>query len=63
MPEKIVAALLFSLLAGAMIASHINQCKRLELARIEEQRLDMAGLVGWVQYDPDEMRFVYTERR
>lgn len=63
MHDKIITSLFVFLIAGAAIFAHINQNLRVELARLEEQRLDMAGVVGWLRYDQEAMQFVYTGRR
>lgn len=61
--DKIITALCLSLVAGAMLACHVNQCLRLEIARLEEARLDAAGVIGWIRLDPETSQLVFVERR
>lgn len=62
MHDKIITALFLTLLAGSMIACHINQGLRVELAQLEEERLDAAGVIGWVEIDPATMQLVFSRR-
>ena len=52
-----------NLTIGAGIFAHITQGLRVELARLEEQRLDALGCVGFVSFDPETMQIVYVDRR
>ncbi len=63
MHDKITAVIFLLLLAGAMLYAHMAETARREMIRLEQQRLDRAGVIGWTRYDPDAMQFVYTERR
>ena len=63
MLDKIITAMFLTLLAGSMLAAHINQGLRGEIARLEEQRLDALGCVGFVSFDPDKMEIVFVSRQ
>ena len=61
-PDKIITAMFLVLVAGAAIFSHINQQLRVDIARLEMERLDQAGLIGWVSLDPATMQLYFVER-
>jgi hypothetical protein len=61
--DKIITALFVCLNLYAGIFAHINQGLRLEIARLEEQRLDELGCVGFMSFDPKTMQFVFVSRQ
>jgi len=63
MPDKIITAIFVTLIVGAAIFAHINLGLRLEADRLEEQRLDELGCVGFMSYDPETMQFVFVSRK
>jgi hypothetical protein len=63
MTDKLITALFVFLILGAGIFAHINQGLRVEIARLEEQRLDELGCVGFVSFDPETMQFVFVSRK
>ena len=62
MPEKIVIAYLLLLVGLSAAFAHIDNQHRIEEERQEEARLDMNGVIGWIQYDPKTMQFVFSRR-
>lgn len=60
--DKILVCLFIFLAAGAGIFAHINQGLRLEIALLEEARLDAAGVIGWVEIDPATMQLCFVRR-
>ena len=61
-PDKIVTILFLVLIAGAAVFAHINQQLRVDIARLEMERLDQAGLIGWVSLDLKTMQLYFVER-
>lgn len=60
--DKFLVCLFLTLLAGSMLAAHINQGLRVEIAQLEEARLDAAGVIGWVEIDPATMQLCFVRR-
>ena len=63
MPEKIIIAYLLLLVGLSAAFAHIDNQHRIEEERQEKARLDMAGVIGWVSFDPTTIELVYMVRR
>lgn len=61
-PDKIVIAMFLVLIAGAAVFAHVNQQLRVDIARLEMERLDQAGLIGWVSLDPETVQLYFVGR-
>lgn len=62
-PDKIVTAMFLVLVAGAAIFAHVNQQLRVDIARLEMERLNQAGLIGWVSIDQETMQLYFVAKR
>ena len=60
--EKIVVALCVLLLAVAMFLSCHNQSLFDDIARLEREHLDRAGVIGWVRLDPETKQIYFVRR-
>lgn len=61
--DRLLVCLFVFLAAGAGIFAHVNQGLRVEIARMEESRLDAMGVIGWVDLDPATKQIVFVARR
>lgn len=59
---KIVVALCVLLLAAAMFLSFRNQRLFDEIARLQQENLDRAGIIGWVRIDPETVQLYFVRR-
>lgn len=61
--DKMVTAMFLVLIAGAAVFSHINQQLRVDISRLEMERLNQAGLIGWVSIDQETMQLHFVAKR
>lgn len=62
--DQAVTLLCVSLVAGAMIGTHVNQAMRNEIAAMEDvqRRLSKSTVVGWWHVDPGTMQLYFVEK-
>lgn len=60
--DKIVTIMFVVLSVGAAIFSHVNQQLRVEIARLEVERLNQPGLIGWVRLDQETKQLYFVRR-
>lgn len=59
---KIAVALCVLFLAVAMFLSFRNQRLFDDIARLQRENLDRAGVVGWVRMDPETKQLCFVRR-
>lgn len=59
---KIVVVLSVLLLAAAMFSSFRNQRPFDDIAKMQQENLDRAGVIGWVRMDPDTRQLCFVAR-
>jgi len=59
---KVVVALCVLLLAVAMFLSFRNQRLFDDIARLQRENLDRAGVIGWVRMDPETKQLSFVRR-
>lgn len=60
--DKIVTIMFVVLSVCAAIFAHVNQQLRVEIARLEVERLNQAGLIGWVRLDQETKQLYFVRR-
>ncbi|MHB1183367.1 MAG: hypothetical protein ACYC4A_01525 [Desulfobulbia bacterium] len=60
--DKIVTIMFVVLSVGAAIFAHVNQQLRVEIARLEVERLNQTGLIGWVRLDQETKQLYFVRR-
>lgn len=59
--DQVVTLLCVSLVAGAMLGTHVNQALRNEIAAVEalQRELKKSAVVGWWYIDPVTMQLYF----
>lgn len=61
--DKIVTGLFVALVIGAGIFAHINQQLRVDIAKVESERLRQPMVIGWVRMDQETKQLYCGEVR
>ncbi len=62
--DQVVTLLCVSLVAGAMLGTHVNQALRNEIAAVEalQRELEKSAVVGWWHIDPVTLQLYFAKK-